>query len=70
MKKLRLIIKHFSHLLERNLRNAYLKGAKGWDDHRICPDELLRQKLLENLEKQHYVDVAAYAMFLYFRHHG
>ena len=57
----------FSAEVEERIRESARKGKFGWADPEICSNKELRDRLLDNLQAEDYLDVAAYAMFLHLR---
>ncbi len=60
-------VRFFSQKMALKLSMARASGRHGWRDANIVSDEQLIAYLRDNLDRQQYIDVANYAMMLYFR---
>ena len=67
IKDLEDILKVFSSEILIKLTQAWGEGKYGWDNPDIIPDNKLLGKLSQNIHTKDWVDVAAYAMFMYYR---
>lgn len=57
----------FSQVVSDKLKASAEKGRGGWDDPEQTTTDFLRQCLLDHIKKGDPVDVAAFAMMLYYR---
>ena len=60
-------VRVFSQKMAVKLAKGRASGRHGWRDVNIVSDKQLLEYLHDNLDRQQYVDVANYAMMLYFR---
>lgn len=57
----------FADRMTERLDAARMAGRYGWDDSDVISDDELKALLIKNVESEDWVDVANYAMMLYWR---
>jgi len=67
IKDLEDILHEFSTEILLKLTREWSRGKHGWDSPDIVADHELLGKLSQNIHTKDWIDVAAYAMFLYYR---
>lgn len=60
-------VDRFSNAMKSKLARKRADGYGGWDDPDICTVQFLRDRLVEHTEKADMIDVANFAMMIWFR---
>ena len=61
------LVDEIAEKMKKKFSNQAKRGYSGWDDHSEIPDAALKNKLLANVKRKDWIDVANLAAILNYR---